>query len=477
MKRVLLDVEEGLTRVALVEEGRLVELYYDTKREESLVGNIYVGRVAQVVPNLQACFVEIGHEKKGYLYYGSKRAESDTGERAHRPKVGEDVIVQVEKDAVGTKGAVLTRSLSFPGKFLVLLEEAGEIRVSRKITDNTERARIREVVRTLLPPENGIIIRTNGAGRSPEEYEKEIQLLLEKAAQIKGGAYRKSPALLLCQSVPVERAVRDFYGESIDEIVINDETAYSQLLRTEDFDGENQPKLALYQDKLPLFEAFFVEGQSRKALEERVWLKSGGFLVIQETEACVVIDVNSGKSAGRGDMERAIKKTNLEAAEEVARQLRLRNLSGIIIVDFIDLVSAEERNVLTKALEVAVSHDRIKTVVVGMTELGLMQLTRKKTRPSLSRQMTTKCRQCEGSGRLPSVEYTVVCMRREVEGILANTIYNQVRVRGDARLLAAFAGAGGSYLEGLRERCSGEVICESKNDMYFGQYEIMKGKK
>lgn len=476
MKRVLLDIEEGITRVALVEDGKLVELYYETKREESLVGNIYIGRVDNVIPNLQACFVEIGSEKKGYLYYGNQRAVSDKEKNLARPKSGDTMIVQVEKDAVGAKGAVLTQNISYPGKFLVLIEEDGEIGISRKITDKEERERIRRLVVKFLPKGYGAVIRTNGEGKSEEDFQKEFSLLLEKARDVAKGKYTKAPSLLLRQSLPVEKAVRDFYREDIHEFVVNDEEVYKNLLETGDFGGENQPELRLYQEKLPIFEEFFVESQSQKALDEKVWLKNGGFLVIQETEACVVIDVNTGKAAGRGDLEKAVLKTNLEAAQEVAKQLRLRNLSGIIIVDFIDMTSEENRNIVTKALEKIVGMDRIKTVVVGMTELGLMQLTRKKTRPSLSKQLTTRCRQCEGSGRMPSVDWTVTRMRREVESILANTIYDKITVQADARLLAAFRGHQDSYLNRTSQKLGGIVICENKDDMGFSQFQIVKEK-
>jgi len=357
------------------------------------------------------------------------------------------------------------------------VQEEGDIGISRKITDNGERNRIREGVRAVLPKGFGAVVRTNGEGKTEEDFQKELQSLLEKAKVVENAQFRMAPSLLLQQSLPVEKAVRDFYSEKIDEFVVNDQQTYEYLLKTGDFNGERQPRLLLYQEKLPLFEEYFVESQSQKALDEKVWLKNGGFLVIQETEACVVIDVNSGKSAGKGDLEKTIQKTNMEAAQEVAKQLRLRNLSGIIIVDFIDMTSQENRNIVTKALETAVKNDRIKTVVVGMTELGLMQITRKKTRPSLSKQMTTKCRQCYGTGRMPSIDWTVTKMRREVESILANTIYNQVTVRADGRLLQAFCGQENVYLDKLSKRFQKNVRCESSKDMGFSLYEIMKEKQ
>ena len=477
MKRVLMDISADLTRIALAENGELMELYYESKRDESLVGNIYAGRVANVMPNLQAAFVDIGVGKNGYYYYGNARAVSDAEKNLAKPKVGDTLILQVEKDAIISKGAVLSANFSFPGKFLVLLpKDAGEIGVSRKITSSEERNRIREIVTELLPEGCGAIVRTNGEGKTKEEFEKEITVLAEKAEKLKKGGFLKPPALLLQENHPVRRAARDFYAPDVDEYVVNDKAAYEELLATGDYNGENQPMLKLHEEKLPLFESYFLESQSEKALDEHVWLKSGGFLVIEETEACVVIDVNTGKAAGKGDLQKTILKTNLEAAEEAAKQMRLRNLSGIIIIDFIDMADPNAQKEVTKRLEAAVKKDRIKTVVVGMTELGLMQVTRKKTRPSLKRQMTTRCRACEGTGRLPSIEWTVTKMRREAESAFANTIYDKLTVKADPRLLSAFAGQENSYVKHLEEDYNGIILLE-KAELGFGQYEMEKEKQ
>lgn len=477
MKRVLMDISADLTRIALAEDGELKELYYESKREESLVGNVYAGRVANVMPNLQAAFVDIGAEKNGYYYYGNARAVSDAEKNSARPKVGDTLLLQVEKDAVGTKGAVLTEKFSFPGKFLVLLpEEGGEIGISRKITDSAERARIREILTELLPADCGAIVRTNGEGKSREEFEREWKQLWAKCERLKTGEFLKPPALISQENHPVKRAARDFYGADVEEYVVNEAESYRELLESGDFNGEGQPALRLHTDAIPLFEAYFLESQSEKALDEHVWLKSGGFLVIEETEACVVIDVNTGKAAGRGDLQKTILKTNLEAAEEAAKQMRLRNLSGIIIIDFIDMADTAAQKEVTQRLKKAVAKDRIKTVVVGMTELGLMQVTRKKTRPSLKRQMTTKCRACDGSGRLPSIEWTVTRMRREVESVFAHTIYNELTVQADKRLLAAFAGQDGAWKTALEEKSGGTILLK-ESEMGFGQYAMEKRKK
>lgn len=472
MKRVLIDYEWDLFRLALLEDGEPVEFYVEQK--QSIVGNVYVGRVLNVIPNLQAAFLDIGTGKNGYYYYGKSRAASDdTKER--KPKVGEQLLVQVEKDPIGEKGAVLTQNISFAGKFLVLLpEEKEEIGISRKITEENERNRIREILQKLLPKDCGVIVRTNGQGRTEPEFEKELQLLLRKWLSIKNAQYRIAPAWLWQENGPALKAAKDFYGADVDSFVVNDYDMYQELKQTGDFDGQGQPSLQWYQEGTPLFSAYYVESKLEKALTQKVWLKNGGFLVIEETEACVVVDVNSAKTAGKGDLEKNILKTNLEAAKEVARQMRLRNLSGIIIIDFIDMVRKEYRQIVQKALEEAVAKDRVKTVVVGMTELGLMQVTRKKIKPSLQKQVTTKCRSCEGSGVVLSLDWTVAKMRRETEQCFATTMFRKICVSGDVRLLQAYAGKDDGFLATMSQYYQGKIVLCPKENTPFGWYDIEK---
>lgn len=477
MKRVLMDISGGLSRIVLMERGEPIEVYYESREDESLVGNIYIGRVENVIPTLQAAFVDIGTGKNAYLYYGKKRAASDE-EKTNRPKVGDTVLVQVEKDAVGEKGAVLTREISFAGKFLVLLpEEAGEIGISRKITDEAERQRIRKILEDVLPEEHGVIVRTNGKGKNQAAFQAELELLLEKWNSLHQSAYRKPPEMLWRENMPALKAARDFYSADVDVFVVNDAETYRKLMETGDFNKEGQPELELYQEKIPLFSAFFVESKLEKALQKKVWLKSGGFLVIEETEACVVIDVNTGKINGKGDLEKTVRKTNLEAAEEAAKQMRLRNLSGIIIIDFVDMVHEEDRQLVTKTLEAAVAKDRIKTVVVGLTQLGLMQVTRKKTRPSLLRQITTKCRSCEGSGRVFSPEWIVAKMRRETKSILAGGMCPELQVWGERRLLSAYAGKEDWFLRQMEEEFGAAVTLCEKMDAAYGWYALERQEK
>ena len=309
--------------------------------------------------------------------------------------------MQVEKAEIGSKGSVLTKKISFPGKFLVIIPNDNKIGISKKITDSEERQRIKDIVRGLLPEGFGAIIRTDGEGKSYEVYKKEIDRLVSiSEGVLKKAEYIKAPAMLYTDVNGAEKAVRDYFHEDIDEIVVNSSEDYNTLLELCDEFNTSADKIKLHSDGTELFGSYYVESQAKAAFNRQVWLKSGGFIIIEQTEACVVIDVNTGKYTGRADLQKTILKTNMEAALEIAHQLRLRNLNGMIIIDFIDMKSESDRRLVQKTLEEAVSKDRLQTIVVGMTELGLMQLTRKKKRQSIMQLMTKTCPVCGGTGRI-----------------------------------------------------------------------------
>ncbi|MBD9219934.1 MAG: Rne/Rng family ribonuclease [Clostridiales bacterium] len=402
MNRILVDETSYGTRIGVVENGTLVELIYEKKNSLPIVGNVYAGKIMNVLPGMQACFVDIGREKNAFLYYGD---DKDNNGNIVKPKMGSDVIVQVEKAEMGAKGAVLTKRISFAGKFLVVIPGDDKIGISKKITDSVERKRIKDIIEQLLPENYGIIVRTEGKDKSYEIYEKEIKRLVEKSEGVLSKAeYAKAPSLLYTEINGVEKVLRDLYNENIDEIVVNSSLDYETLIKLCEEKDISPKKIVMYESDVPMFENYYVASQAKAAFSKHVWLKSGGFIIIEQTEACVVIDVNTGKYTGKADLQKTILKTNLEAADEIARQLRLRNLNGMIIVDFIDMKTEENRKILQKHLEEAVAKDRLQTIVVGMTELGLMQITRKKKRQSIQQLMTRSCHCCGGSGREPIYE-------------------------------------------------------------------------
>lgn len=470
MKRILSDTASLIRRTALIENGRLVELLYDGGGESgSIVGNIYAGRVAAVKRGMQAAFVDIGADKNAYLYYGRERSVNDGAPAAF--KEGDSVIVRVEKDASGAKGAVVTDHISLPGRFSVLLPGQSGVGVSKKITSPPERERIRALALGLLPEGFGLIVRTEGAGRAEAEFKTEITSLLSLCSKIMNdGRFAKPPALLYSDNSSPVAILRELMTSDVDALTLNTREDYDAALAAASAYPEFNGKIELYEGDIPLFEAFYVETQAEKALDKRVWLKSGGYIVIEQTEACVVIDVNTGKFTGRGNIEATFLKTNLEAADEIAAQLRLRNLSGIIIIDFIDMKNEADKLTLRRRLEAAAAQDRLKTVVVGMTELGLMQLTRKKARLPLSSGISVKCRCC-GSGSLRSPRFIAAKMQREALSMLSRGGNMDISATADERLLRLFAGENNEFIKNAQSKY-GVSVKMNPEPLPYGEYRL-----
>ena len=387
--RILVDKnhDTGITRTALLCNTRLVEVLF-AGAEDSVVGNIYAGMVENVLPSRFA-FVNIGLEKSAFLYLDDIR---ETGADKANPltlKPGQTVLVQVLRDPTGEKGAYVTTHLGFKGRFGILSKATDArptIGVSRKIEDSAERKRLQKIVAAHLPQGMEIVIRTNAAGCAEETLAAEIARLsaLCRKADTEW-SHVKAPALLQSQGAAAASDVSDLFDMRVSEILAADESLCSEITdAAANFFNGAETRVKLYQEEIPLFHAYGVETQIEKALHKKVWLKSGGFLYIEQTEACAVIDVNTGKFTGKKNHEQSMLQVNLEAAAEIARQIRLRNLSGIIIVDFIDMKQAESIQRLTDALTGAVKGDRMATSVIGMTELNLMQMTRKKARKPLA---------------------------------------------------------------------------------------------
>ncbi|MCI8341988.1 MAG: Rne/Rng family ribonuclease [Firmicutes bacterium] len=464
MKRILVDSSNLHTKVGYVENGELIEFVYESECEKSLVGNIYAGRVTSVHKGMQACFIDIGQKKSAYMTISNNSSV----------KTGSQIIVQVQKDASGAKGAGVTDKISFPGKFVVLIpNDGGNIGVSNKINGAEERERIREIASKAVPEGYGMIVRTEGEGKTFDEFKEESECLKKLCETVlNSGRYIKAPALLHSEGSAAVKAARDLFGDDVDEIVLNDVEEYNAVKNG----THNRPeRVVFYDSPVPMFENYFVQSQADKIFGKKVWLKSGGFIIIEQTEACVVIDVNTGKYTGKRDFQETILKTNIEAAAEIAKQLRLRNLSGMIIVDFIDMKHDENKKILRAALERAVRKDRIKTTVVGLTELGLMQITRKKTSVPVAAKIMEECRFCHGHGSVPATAYIAGEMRRRASAVLSQTIYNKVTVFANKKLLCAFAGENDVFLNELEKKHSAKVVMEEK-EMLSEHFEV-KGEK
>lgn len=412
MKRVLLmESLCGETRLAAVEDGRLCELYVERPGGDDVTGSIYLGRVENVVPGMNAAFVDIGQEKNGFLYAGDIQiADKSLSEKLNALRIeklarpGKEMLVQVVKAQSGQKGHRLSCHVTLPGRLMVLLTDVAYIGVSRKITDSAERDRLRGTVRTLTDGSGmGAIIRTAAANATQEALEAEWQSLVGQWRDIQIWAeHGFAPKQVYANTSLVLRCVRDLLDDTVDAVWADGRALYDELIARAD----DPSKIRLHDSPTPLFDLYRVDAQLDKALRKYVWLKSGGSLVIEQTEAMTVVDVNTAKFTGKKDLEDTLFRLNCEAAEELVRQLRLRDVGGIIIVDFIDMKGAENNARLLDTLRTLAKSDRGRLNVVGMTGLGLIELTRKKERKPLSQQLLHICSTCGGDGMTPSHETT-----------------------------------------------------------------------
>jgi len=425
---ILINVTRDEIRVGLLEGGQVVEFYVERKRDASLVGNIYKGKIVKILPGMQSAFVDIGLEKAAFLYVTDIHAAMDefapfldeeeklnsldlTTKRP-RPDLtieeliqeGQEILVQVSKDPIGGKGARVTSYVTMPGRYLVLMPDVEHIGISRRIPDEPERTRLKTIVETIRPKGYGLIIRTASEGSGEEDLKKDLEFLFLLWENVQKKKDRVSaPSMLYSDLDLVYRSVRDLMVQNVKRLVVDSSDEYERI---KDFVRNYFEKLLgnieLYEGTEPIFDAFGIEFDISRALGQKVWLKSGGYIVIDQTEAMMVIDVNTGKFVGKEELEDTILKTNLEAVKEIAYQIRLRNLGGIIIVDFIDMEKYENRDRVFLAFVEAMKKDRAKNTISHISELGLIQMTRKRVRESLGRTLCESCPYCEGKGFVKS---------------------------------------------------------------------------
>jgi ribonuclease E len=393
-------------QIAVLEARELVEHYVAKSGSTSMAGNIYLGRVQNVLPGMEAAFVDLGRGRNAVLYAGevSYDEEVEGGDRRIEQvlKAGQSVLVQVTKDPLRSKGARLTAQISLPGRYLVYVPDGGASGISRRLPDS-ERERLRRIIKEIRPSEAGVIVRTAAEGASSDELAADLERLKKSWESIKGKSRRaRAPKALYEEPELVERVVRDVFSPVEFERIVTDSKEVHEHVRTyfEDVAPDLLDRLQFHDGKLPLFEEFHVTEQVHKALERKIWLPSGGYLIIDRVEAMTVIDVNTGKSVGKTNLEETVVGTNLEAAVEIARQLRLRDIGGIIVVDFIDMLLAQNRNEVIRTFQEALSHDKTRSQVFDITPLGLLEMTRKKVSAGLLEAFSEPCPTCEGRGFL-----------------------------------------------------------------------------
>src|SRR5712691_10306811 len=422
-REIVINATKHESRIAVLDEGQVVELWVERSRHRTIVGNIYKGRVTKVLPGMQSAFVDLGLDRDAFLYvsdvleefeaYDNESEDLTLDEVPPKPEAsiadllreGQEIVVQVSKDTIAGKGARITSHITLPGRFLVYMPTVNHVGVSRRIENEEERLRLKQLLDRIRPQgSGGFIVRTAGEQHSEEDFRADMKYLMDLWDQIRSRAEKASAPTPMHHDLDlVLRTIRDVLTPEFKSVWVDSVEQYQRIV---EFLDQIQPNLVsrvrLYRRDEPIFDEFGIEAEIAKALNSKVWLKSGGYIVINQTEALVAIDVNTGKYVGKKNLEETVFRTNLEAAKEIVRQIRLRDLGGIIVLDFIDMEVVENRAALFEAFDNEIKKDRSKTKILQISEFGLIEMTRKRVRQSLERSLTQPCPYCSGSGRIKS---------------------------------------------------------------------------
>ncbi len=501
-KDVVINAESLETRVAVIEEGKLEEFTIERTNEERLVGSIFKGRVRNLEDGLKAAFVDIGFEKNAFLHYwdivpnqfdsGVEIVERDNAKRREKPRItqrdiprlyppGSEIIVQVTKGPISTKGPRVTTNLVLPGRYLVLLPNSDQSGISRKIENQEERKRLKKILRELSIPEGmGVIMRTAGEGQQARYFVRDVALLLEEWKGIQERMKKQPMASCVFQEPDlIERTVRDFLTEDVDRIIVDNAQAYERIremiLKIKAKSAAT--KVKHYTESQPIFDRFGVSKQLESAFSRQVGLKSGGHIVVDETEALVAIDVNTGRHKGGRDQERSILAVNLEAADEICRQLRLRNMGGLIVLDFIDMKSGRDRQQVANRMKEGLRRDKAKTHILPISQLGLMEMTRQRHSESVRAAVYDDCPYCKGRGKVKSAETMSVEIQRKLQEILKKRSRDesdfQLRIVVHPTVLERLRTEDEKLLIELEKRYFGKLSFRADPGMHAEQFKIV----
>lgn len=432
MNQIIIDVGIQENRVAVIENNELVEIYIEKDDNKRIVGNIYKGRVVNVLPGMQAAFVDIGLEKNAFLYVkdaipkemlSNKKLNLKDISIKDVIKSGQDIIVQVIKEPFGSKGARVTTHITIPGRHIVLMPYTDYIGISRRISNETERNRLKEIAESIKPENMGLILRTAVEGLGIEDFKDDIKFLLKVLNKIDSERNLGfAPRVMYKDLDLVHRTVRDLFTNNVEKLVINNRDEYKSIVElVEMISPQLKSRVEYFDLSYDIFGHFGISQDMNKALDRKVWLKSGGYVIIDETEALTSIDVNTGKYVGTINLEDTVLKTNIEAAKEIAKQVRLRNIGGIIIIDFIDMNNEEHEKEVLEILKNELKKDRTKSTVLGITQLGLVEMTRKKVRSRLTSHLLKECPYCDGTGRVYSEGFVIGLIEKEIKRLKLHT--------------------------------------------------------
>lgn len=464
MKKIIIETLVSSEKTAIVEDDKLVELLIEENENNKLVSNIYRGIVKNVKAGLEACFVDIGMEKLAYL---PLKKDSNI-------KSGMDIMVQINKEAVGTKGPKLNVEVSLSGRYLVYIPTNDRVTISNRLQDEEERFRLKKIVKKLVGKDCGIIIRTEAAGCSEEELEKDFIELKEKYNSItKEFKLGIGPKLLYKELDASTKYIKDNVNEDVTEIVVNDNNKYEEIkdiLKTINKDYLNKLKIIENQD---IFDLYKVQSQIDKALGKKVWLKSGGYLIIEKTEALTVIDVNTGKFTGSSNREDTVYKTNEEACIEIARQLKLRDIGGIIIIDFIDMIKKKNKENLLKSLNYYLGKDKRKSEVLGLTRLGLVEVARRRERNSINEYYLDECSICNGDSSTKSINYIMDDLEKEISRIKYHTCYNDITVELNPSVIDKIKVNYMGLINKISKKYEMNILLKENKEVTYEKYKII----
>jgi len=488
-REILISGAQRETRVAILEDDRLVELLVDRPELQRSVGNIYRGRVEAVLPGIQAAFVDIGTEKSAFLHASDliepdedEEEDEDNGDGRKRGKLpniqdhvkrGETILVQVTKEPISTKGPRVTTQISLPGRFLVYMPHASKVGVSRKIESREERSRLRKMMSGILPKDSGgVIVRTVAEDITVDDLERELNSLLALWKKIKRKAhFVRPPALVQREASLTSGIIRDLFSEKVDRLIVDRPELHDEIRKyMEEVDPELLDRLSLYTDPVPLFDKHDIENEIASLYKRRVDLPTGGYVLIELTEALVSIDVNTGRYTGKKDPEKTILRTNIEAAREIARQLRLRDVGGIIVIDFIDMDTQGNRDKVLQELRTHLGRDRARTRAFEVSELGLIEMTRQRVRPSLWHSMTNPCPSCNGTGRVFRPEVVVGRLERTLRRVAHGARERQIAVRLHPEVALFLLEQEPNFLKNLRKTL--KLDLEVRDDPVIGVDEF-----
>lgn len=502
---MLIESDPHQTRIAVLEDDRLTEIFVERHRHRGLVGNVYKGRVTRVLPGMQAAFVDVGLERDAFLYVSDvatdvesmdeleiEEPRSDRGEEPANHhgapsidellKPGQEIIVQVVKDPLPSKGARISTHVTLPGRYLVLLPTVKHFGVSRRIEDDAERERLLGLLHELPVNSSGIggmgglIVRTVGENKGIEEFESDLVYLSKLWEKIRQRAGKVSAPTLLHQDLDLAlRVVRDLLRSDYSVLWVDGEDTYERIV---EFLDQVQPglvsKVKLFRQEATLFEQFGIEEQIEAALKSKVWLKSGGYIVINPTEALVAIDVNTGRFVGQSNLEDTVLQTNLEAVQEIVRQIRLRDLGGIIVIDLIDMVEQEHREQVFSALEGELRKDRAKTKVLNISEFGLVEVTRKRSRANLERLLTQPCPYCGGRGRIKSVATICLNLRKELLHLRGRMGQSEILLRVNPEISRALQQEERAILTEVERSLGVHILLQSDPEMHHERFDVVE---